>query len=86
MVVHSRHGLLRFSVIDCRDANMAAQTRAIPPLFRFSRRPANPELQPALAIALETVKVRIRSGAAASQDNVLFNPRHTIFKFTGSKQ
>jgi hypothetical protein len=63
---------------------MAAQTRAIPPLF--SRRPANPELRPALAIALETVKVRIRSGAAASQDNVLFNPRHTIFKFTGSKR
>ena len=46
----------------------------------------SPELRPALAIAFETVKVRIRSGAAASQDKALFNPLHTIFKFTGSKQ
>src|SRR5712664_1739946 len=76
---HRRHRSRFGEGLHCRDANMAAQTRAIPPLF--SRRPANPELQPALAIALETAKVRIRSGAAASQQKCCSIP---VTRFSNS--
>jgi hypothetical protein len=68
-----------------RKHRSASARYVIPPLFRH--RPANPELHPALAIAFEMVKVRGDPVRCSREPRkVLFNPRHTIFKFTGRKQ
>jgi hypothetical protein len=53
----------------------------------LATRTANPELRPALAIAFEMVKVGGDPVRCSREPRkVLLNPRHTIFKFTGSKQ
>jgi hypothetical protein len=68
-----------------RKHHSANARHVIPPLF--SHRTVNPELRPALAIAFEMVKVRSDAVRCSREPGkVLFNPRHAIFKFTGSKQ